>query len=594
MTSSSAEQLPTSRVFSVVGRILQFARPYRWTMAAGFALFLVSTLVSMSLPLGIKALLNTALVRKDATLLHTLTLALVGLFLLRFILSYMGTFCLLIASERVAIDLRTRLFEHLQNLDVQFFRDSSLGDLTSRLTTDAASIRAAVNEGLVGAILTLVQIVAALAIMLILNWRLALIVALAAPAATVISWLYGPKLQRIAREAMDKVGRSVAFAQEVLSGIVVVKAFDRTRFETQRYGSLLASVFETAKTSAKLNSFFRALVNFTTSGANIALFWFGGLEVLAGRLTVGDLVAFLFYSQSIAQGIGQMAHQYGDLSSLAGASQRIFEILDTKPAICSRSGARTPSAPAGHLQFDQVSFAYGPDRPVLDQISLTLKPGETIGIVGLSGAGKTTLLQLVCRFYDPTAGCIRFDGNDLRDLELGWLRQQVALVAQDTFLFAGSIRENIRYGRLDASDAEIEQAARAANADEFILRLPQTYNTQIGERGIKLSGGQRQRIALARALLKNAPILVLDEATSAVDTLSERLIQDSLDRHRTGRATLIVAHRLATVRSADRILVLENGHIVESGTHHEMIACGGRYFRLVQNQVELVAAAAGA
>jgi subfamily B ATP-binding cassette protein MsbA len=593
--SASARPRPTpSRVFSAVARILGLAKPYRRLLASGFVLFLLATVVSLSLPLGVRALLDTALARKDAELLNMLALGLVGLFLVRFALSYSGSFCLLIAGERVAIDLRTRLFDHLQKLDVQFFRDSSIGDLTSRLTADAASVRTAVNESLVSSILTLFQTAVAMAIMLVLNPRLALIVALAAPVATVISNIFGPKLQRMSRESMDKIGRAVAFAQEVLAGILVVKAFDRTRFETRRYGDLLASVFETAKNSAKINSFFRALVNLVTSGANIALFWFGGLEVLAGRLTVGDLVAFLFYSQTVSQGIAQSAQQYGDLSSLVGSSQRVFEILGLQPTVSSRPDALTLQVPAGALEFDRVDFTYGPDRPVLDRVSFTLKPGETVGIVGLSGAGKTTLLQLVCRFYDPNAGCIRFDGCDLRDLELSWLRRQVALVSQETFLFAGTVRENIRYGRLDATDTEIEQAARAANAEEFILRLPQGYDTEIGERGVKLSGGQRQRLALARALLKNAPILVLDEATSAVDTFSERLIQEALDRHRGGRTTLIVAHRLATVRNADRILVLDNGRIVESGTHHDMIASGGRYFRLVQNQVEPMAVAAGA
>ncbi len=582
------------RVFSTIGRILQLARPYRTLLAAGFLLFLFSTIISLSLPLGVRTLLDTALAHKDGRLLHLLALGLVGLFVVRFAVAFAGSFCLLIASERVAIDLRTRLFEHLQSLDIQFFRDCFLGDLTSRLTADAAAVRSAVNENLVTSVLTLFQIIAAMAIMLIFNWRLALIVLIAAPAATIISNFYGPKLQRMAREAMEKVGRSVAFAQEILSGIVVVKSFDRTRRETQRYGDLLASVFKTAKASAKLNSFFRALVNLITSGSSIALFWFGGLEVLAGRLTVGDLVAFLFYSQTVSQGIGQLAQQYGDLSSLVGASQRVFELLDLKPAICSRPGARVLETSKGWLELDQVGFAYNTGHSVLEKVSFTLEPGETVGIVGLSGAGKTTLLQLVCRFYDPNAGRLLLDGHDLRELELGWLRRQVSLVTQDTFLFAGTIRENIRYGRLEASDAEIERAARQANAEEFILRLPAGYDTEVGERGVKLSGGQRQRLALARALLKQAPILILDEATSAVDTISERLIQEALERQRADRTTLIVAHRLATVRNADRILVLDNGHIVESGTHDEMMARRGRYFRLVQNQVEPMVAATAA
>ncbi|HEV7508152.1 MAG TPA: ABC transporter ATP-binding protein [Thermoanaerobaculia bacterium] len=598
MADSSNAAVPSKpsagRVFLAFRRILELARPYRRTLACGFVLHLLAAVVSLSLPLGVRSLLDTALAHKNEPLLHALTLLLLGLFLLRFGLAYVGSIYLMITGERVVVDLRIRLFEHLQKLDVQFFRDSWIGDLTSRLSTDAASVRSAVNETLVSTTLTIFQVFAATAVMLSLNWRLALIVALAAPAATVISTAYGPKLQGIARESMDKVGRSVAFAQEILSGILVVKSFDRSSFETRRYGGFLAAVFETAKTSARLNSLFRALVNLVTAGASISLFWFGGLEVLSGRLTIGDLVAFLFYSQIVASGISQVAQQYGDLSSLVGASERAFEILSLTPSVHSRPDARILESPSGSLEFEQVAFDYGPDRPVLDRVSFALAPGETVGIVGLSGAGKTTLLQLVCRFYDPTFGRVLFDGHDLRDLNLDWLRRQVALVSQETFLFMGTLRDNIRYGRLEATDAEIEQAARAANAEEFILRMPQGYDTEIGERGLKLSGGQRQRISLARALLKNAPVLVLDEATSSVDTLSERLIQDALDRNRAGRTTLIVAHRLATVRSADRILMLENGRIVESGTHHEMIARGGRYFHLIQNQVEPMTTAVGA
>lgn len=584
--STSAQTQDFGRIWSTIRNILSLARPYRLSFAVGFLLFLISTGLTLVLPLGIKLLLDTALAQQDARMLHLLTLGLLTLFVVRFGVAYVGSYLLLIVGEKVSIDLRTRLFDHLQTLDIAFFRRRRVGDLVSRLTNDAGSIRAAVNQSLVTSVLTVFQVLVAMAIMLVLNWRLAVIVALAAPAATLLSRHYGPKLQAVSHQAMERIGRAVGFLQEVLNGIPVVQAFDRRKHEGRRFRDLLAAVLETAKKSARVNALFRSLVNLTTTASNIALFWFGGLEVLAGRLSVGDLVAFLFYSQSVATGISQIAQHYGDLSGLVGASHRVFELLAVRPAVDSRPDAVTLPSPAGRLELCDVTFSYDAERPVLVHVDLAFEPGETTGIVGLSGAGKTTLLQLLCRFYDPTGGEIRFDGHDLRGLKLGWLRRQVALVDQETFLFAGSVRDNILYGRLEAGEEEVEAAARAAHAEEFIRQLPQGLDTEIGERGVRLSGGQRQRLTLARALLKDAPVLILDEATSSVDTLSERLIQDALEQDRERRTTIIVAHRLATVRNADRIVVLDGGRVVDVGSHDELLKRCERYLHLIQAQVE--------
>lgn len=590
MTQSEADGTTQDRDFgsilSTIRQILGLARPYRLSFATGFLLFLISTGLSLVLPLGIKLLLDNALAQQDARMLHLLTVGLLSLFILRFGVAYLGSYLLLIVGEKVSIDLRSRLFDHLQTLDVAFFRSRPVGDLVSRLTNDAGSIRTAVNQSLVTSVLTLFQVVVAMVIMVVLNWRLAVIVGLAAPTATLLSRHYGPKLQAVSHEAMERIGRAVGFLQEVLNGMPVVQAFDRKEHEGRRFRRHLADLLDTAKRSARVNALFRSLVNLATTSSNIALFWFGGLEVLAGRLTVGDLVAFLFYSQSVASGISQLAQHYGDLSGLVGASHRVFQLLAVKPAIASRPDAVTLPSPQGRLALDGVTFSYGADRPVLSGVDLVFRPGETAGVVGLSGAGKTTLLQLLCRFYDPTGGGITFDGRDLRDLELGWLRRQVGLVSQDTFLFAGTVRDNILYGRLEASEEEVEAAARAAHAEEFILELPDGYETEIGERGIRLSGGQRQRLTLARALLKDAPVLILDEATSSVDTLSERLIQDALEQDRERRTTVIVAHRLATVRNADRIVVLDAGRVVDVGSHDELMVRCERYVLLIQAQVE--------
>ena len=576
---------PSRSVWKVSARILELAYPYRWTFGLSLLLSLLATGVSLTLPMGVRALLDQALGAKNAQLLHLLTLSLLALFVVRFALSYLGTYLLLVAGERVGIDLRTKLFGHLQLLDLPFYQAHRVGDLVSRITTDCASIRTAVNENLAATAMALIQVLASIVIMMFLNWRLGVVVLALAPVTTLLSSRFGPKLQQLSRQAVDSVARAIGFAQEVLAGILVVKAFDRTDHETDRFRNLLTSVFAITKRSAKVNSLFRSLINLVGSAANIAIFWYGGLEVMAGRLTIGDLVAFLFYSQTVSQGIGQVAQQFGDLSRMVGSSERVFEILDLPSAMANQPGARSPSKVEGRIEFRNVSFAYQAHLPlVLDGASFAVNRGETVGIVGLSGGGKSTLLQLLCRLYDPTRGQVLLDDQDYRELDLSWLRQQVALVSQDTYLFSGTVRENIRYGRLEAADEEIIKAARDANAEEFILRLPQTYDTEVGERGVKLSGGQKQRIALARALVKAAPILVLDEATSAVDSISEKLIQDALEKNRGLRTTLIVAHRLATIRSADRIFVLEGGRFVESGLHDELMQQENAYYQLVQGQ----------
>ena len=579
---SSPAQQP--RLWRQLRRILAYARPQRLPILIGLLVFMAANGLSLVLPLGIRTLLDTALQRSEPSLLHMLALGLLGLFLVRFALGYVGAYLLMLAGERMVLDLRKHLYRHLHSLDLRFFHDQRIGDLSSRLSSDTAAIRNAVTETLAAALLQLVQLVGALAIMLAINWRLSLLVLLAAPAATFISQTFAPRLRKIAHAVQEQLGRTLAVAQEALAGYQVVKAFARGPYETGRYGQALEKLFVTARTSARINSFFRSLIALVAAISTIALFWFGGLEVIQGRLSAGDLVAFLFYSQMITQSLTLLAQQYTEIHLILGVSRRVFEILDLEPAIRDAPDARALPTTRGHLAFEGVSFGYTPGHPVLHDIALTVEPGETVAIVGASGAGKTTLLHLVNRFFEPTAGRILLDGCDLRELKVDWLREQVAFVPQDTFLFGLTVRENIRYGRLDADDREIEEAAVTANAAEFILQLPAGYETEIGERGVKLSGGQRQRLAIARALLKDAPILVLDEATSAVDSVSERLIQEAVERMRRGRTTLIVAHRLGTVVRADRILVVVDGRIVQIGTHEEMIAREGPYQELVRSQ----------
>ncbi len=366
----------------------------------------------------------------------------------------------------------------------------------------------------------------------------------------------------------------------------LVKAFAREPYEVQRYNAAVENLFGEARRRVVISQIFWSVVGTTFMLALVAIFWFGGTEVLAGRLTAGDLVAFIFYAFNIARSVGGLSQLYTVFNSAAGASERIFELLDTTPEVRDAPGATTLPPVRGAVRFEDVSFQYEPGRPVLRGITLSVEPGETVALVGPSGAGKTTLLNLIPRFYDPTAGRLLVDGHDLRAVTLRSLRTQIAVVPQEVHLFGTSIRENIRYGRLDATDAEIEAAARAANAHAFIEALPDGYDTTVGERGLKLSGGQRQRIAIARALLRDARILLLDEATSSLDSASEALVQEALERLMTDRTTFIIAHRLSTVLHADRIVVLDRGRIVQQGTHAALVAEDGLYRDLAALQFQ--------
>jgi subfamily B ATP-binding cassette protein MsbA len=569
-----------------LARLLSFAAPYRVRIGASLLVILVGAILSLVFPLGIQALLDTALQKRDAGLLHLLGVGLLLLFVFRGAVVYFGGYVLGLVGERIVLDLRTRLYGHLHSLDFLTFTNQRIGDLTSRLTSDAASIRNAVTETMVGAALQLFQLAGSVAIMLWLNWRLGFLVVLVAPAASVISRAYGPRLRENAKKVQEGQGRAVAVAQEGLSAVHVVRAFDRAPYEVGRFQEAARALYEAVRGATHTSSFFRALINVVTAMASIIMFWVGGIEVLSGRLTAGELVAFLFYSQGIGQGVAQLAGVYAELSAAAGASDRVFEILDMSPKIVDAPGAAAPAAIEGAIEFQDVGFTYDSGSPVLKGLTFAVAPGETVALVGLSGGGKTTILHLLARFFDPTAGRILLDGRDLRSLSVPWLRRQIALVSQDVFLFGTTVKENIRYGRLEATDAEVESAARAANAHEFILDLPRGYDTEVGERGAKLSGGQRQRIALARAFLKNSKILVLDEATSAVDSASEGRIHEAMESLRRGRTIVVVAHRLGTVMRADRLLVVQDGRVVQAGSHETLRAVPGVYRTLLENQLE--------
>ncbi len=564
--------------------MLQFAAPYRRRLAVAVILTMVGSVVWLAVPMGVRALIDAVFQADDQSLLNRMALILLALFVAQSALSFGGTYLLEWTGERVVADLRKRLYERMTRHDLRFFANQRIGDLTSRLTNDVGSIRTAVTSAMVDLLSQSLSLIGSIALMVLLNWRLSALIFVIVPAATLLARYFGRRIRALSRDIQDRLADTTAIAEEALAAVRVVKAFAREEHEVGRYGTSVEDLFHTSRRTILERILFSTIIGLLFFGALVAIFWFGGIEVLAGRLTAGDLVAFIFYAFFIARSTGGMARLYSIFNTAAGASERIFDLMETEPAIQDREGARPLGRVSGAVTFENVSFRYDPDVPVLRDVGFEVALGATIALVGRSGAGKTTLLNLIPRFYEPDEGRVLVDGVDVRDVTLRSLREQIAVVPQDVYLFNTSIMENIRYGRLEASDEEVIEAAIAANVDEFATRLPDGYDTVIGERGVKLSGGEKQRLSVARAILKDAPILLLDEATSSLDSESEALVQEALERLMSGRTTFIIAHRLSTVQHADRILVLEDGRIIQSGTHGELSSIEGLYRRLASLQ----------
>ncbi len=565
-------------------RIYLLGRPHFGRILSCLLLILAATGLQLTLPQGIRHIFDQMLDSRDTGLIHLVALVLLVVFIFRSFLTFAGQFILQTTGDAIVVELRDQLFRKLHSLDLDYHHRQRVGDLLSRLSNDVGAIRNIVAELSISLIVSFSLLLGAATVMLLMNWRLGIIVLMVAPLASLVSIHFGRTLQTLSARIQNELARSNVIAQESLSGMEVIKGFARAPREAQRYRRALTRFMSVAIKTRRVDAFFNALVGFLMSAAIIVIFWFGGIEVIAGSLSAGTLVAFLLYSQNVTQSVGAIAQHYASFRQSMGASSRVFEILDIAPDLQDKPGAVEFTDDSVAIDFQNVSFEYRKGEPVLRDIDLRIESGQTVALVGHSGAGKSTLLKLVPRFYDPSHGCLRINGRDLRDYRMDSLREAIAIVSQDVFLFGTSIRENIRYGRLDASDAEVEQAARAANAHEFIERLPNGYDTRVGERGLQLSGGQRQRVSIARALLKNAPILLLDEATSSVDTASETLIQQAIDRLHGNRTTLIIAHRQATVRNADQIIVLSGGVIVARPSYDDLCTDTGDYFESLRQR----------
>ncbi len=581
--SLSESQRSPEKLLTALQRIFALSRPYRVRLYGALLLLSLGSLIALVVPLGLRELLNAVFEEANRGMLDRLTVGLIVLFLIQAVVSFSGNYLIEWTGERVVADLRQRIYRHLHRLTLRFFGDNRTGDLTSRLTNDVGSVRSAVTTALADLLTQSLSLVGSVVLMVVLNWRLSLIIFLIVPLVTIAAIFFGRKIRKLARNIQDRLADTTAIAEEALSSVRLVKSFARSGYEVERYIDAVEELFEESRVRVLVSALFSSIVGLLFFSALVAIFWYGGTEVLAGRLTTGDLVAFIFYAFNIARSVGGMSRLYSTFNSAAGATERLFELLDTEPEIQDKPNAVDLTDLRGDIEFDDVTFAYD-DEPVLHDISFHVEAGETVAFVGPSGAGKSTTISLIPRFYDPQSGCVRIDGNDLRDVTVNSIRSQVAAVSQDVQMFNTSIEENIRYGKLDATDDEVRAVAEAANAHDFITGLPEGYESAVGERGVKLSGGQKQRIAIARALLRDARILLLDEATSSLDSASEALVQEALDRLMEGRTTLIIAHRLSTVQDADRILVFENGRIVQSGTHEDLFATDGLYRDLAKLQ----------
>ncbi|MFO1111208.1 MAG: ABC transporter transmembrane domain-containing protein [Bradyrhizobium sp.] len=562
---------------------------YRGRAILAFIALTIAAVTTLVVPVAVRRIIDFGFTPEGIAMINSYFSVMIAVVAVLAGASAARFYLVMTIGERIVADIRRDVFTHLISLSPSFFDVARSGELVSRLTADTTQIKSAVGASVSIALRNLMLFFGAAAMMVITSPKLSGFVLLAIPVIVIPLVAFGRWVRRLSRNAQDTLADASAYASELVGAIRVVQAYTGERLAEARFGGEVEQAFQAAVNSTRARAVLTAIIIFIVFSSVVAILWVGSNDVLAGTMTPGRLGQFVLYAAFAAAGLGQLSEVWGEVSAASGAAERLFEILRIQPEISAPAVPRALPSPArGDVAFENVSFAY-PARPqvsAVDAVSLSVKAGEKVAIVGPSGAGKSTLFYLLLRFYDPKAGRITFDGVGIESVDPQALRARVALVPQDSVVFAASARENIRFGRPDAGDADVERAAELAHAGEFIRRLPGGFDAKLGERGVTLSGGQRQRIAIARAILRDAPLLLLDEATSALDAESETLVQTALEELMRHRTTLVIAHRLATVLSCDRILVMEHGRIVEQGTHASLVAANGLYARLARLQFE--------
>ena len=572
---------------NVLRRLAGYLGPYWKPLALTTVFILIYTGLSLLPPLVERQIIDQVIGQGDLALLVPLIALLVGIYAISGLMNYGDQYTRHTVGERFLFDLRIRIYDHLQRLSLTFFERTSTGELMSRVSNDVNALEQFITHGVVLTAVDGLRLAGAAVILMLLDWRLALVALLPVPIIAVSMRRFNRNVRPVYRLVRDRLGDINARLQDDLTGMRVIQAFGQEKAELDRFTAVSASYYRERVRSIRNWSTFFPTISFVSAIGGVAVMGLGAWMVVQGQMTLGTLVAFLAYIISFYEPLRRLSEVDNTFQQAIAAGERIFELLDHAPDIQDAPDAVHLEQMTGDVAFEGVSFAYGTGEEVLRDVTFHLAPGEVAALVGPSGAGKTSIANLLCRFYDPRQGQVAVDGHDLRQITVRSLRQHVAVVLQDTFLFNASVRENLLYGKPDATEEELFAAAGAAYAHDFIAAMPQGYDTEIGERGVKLSGGQRQRLALARAILADPRILILDEATSSVDAEAEYLIQQALERVMQGRTALVIAHRLSTIRTADQIIALEGGRIREIGNHRELLARGGMYSQLYQRQLEL-------